>query len=187
MLDRIRPFAAATALVALTFAAIPQPIAVAQSEEAGLRADARAALDSLYRQTPSAKLLGDKAKGVLVFPNVVKAGFIVGAQYGDGVLMKGGKVTGYYNTVAGSVGYQAGVEKFGYALFFMTDSALAYLDRSDGWELGVGPEVVIVDQGLAAQLSTTTAKSDVYAFYFDQKGLMAGVSIQGTKITRMTN
>jgi lipid-binding SYLF domain-containing protein len=152
--------------------------------EAGLRADARAALDSLYKQTPSARTLAEHAKGVLVFPNIVKAGFIVGAQYGDGVLFKGGKAAGLYNTITGSVGYQAGVEKFGYAMFFMTDSALAYLDRSEGLELGVGPEVVIVDQGLAASLSTTTAKKDIYVFYFDQKGLMAGVSIQGTKITR---
>ncbi|MFN2378152.1 MAG: YSC84-related protein [Candidatus Binatia bacterium] len=185
MFDSIRPLAAAFLLA--TAAVVTAPGHAFADDEAGLRADARAALASLYAQTPSAKTLGDEAKGILVFPNVVKAGFIVGAQYGDGVLMKGGKTTGYYNTITGSVGYQAGVEKFGYALVFMTDAALQYLDKSDGWELGTGPEVVIIDQGAAASISTTTARKDVYAFYFDQKGLMAGVSIQGTKITRLGN
>jgi lipid-binding SYLF domain-containing protein len=166
--------------------AIFHPPTIASAESAaGLSADAHAALNSLYSQTPSAKTLANSAKAILVFPNVVKAGFIAGAQYGDGVLLKGGKTSAYYNTMTGSVGFQAGVEKFGYVLFFMTNNSLKYLDRSDGWELGVGPEVVIVDVGAAAQLSTTTAKKDIYAFFFDPKGLMGGVSIQGTKITRI--
>ena len=188
MITRFRPITAALLIAAAAFVIVPAYHAVAETDaqaDAGLRADARAALASLYSQTPAAKALGDQAKAVLVFPNVVKAGFIVGAQYGNGVLLKGGKTVGYYNTVQGSVGYQAGVEKFGYALFLMTDSAVKYLNDSQGWELGVGPEIVIVDQGAAAQLSTTTAKKDVYAFYFDQKGLMGGVSIQGTKVTRL--
>lgn len=188
MITRFSPITAAVFLAAATFLTIPVGSAFAETQaesDADLRADSRAALASLYSQAPAAKALGESAKGVLVFPNVVKAGFIVGAQYGTGVLLKGGKTTGYFNTVQGSVGYQAGVEKFGYALFLMTDSAVKYLDDSQGWELGVGPEIVIVDQGAAAQLSTTTAKKDVYAFYFDQKGLMGGVSIQGTKVTRL--
>jgi lipid-binding SYLF domain-containing protein len=172
-------------LVTVTIALAAQPGMAAAEDAAGLRADARAALDSLYRQTPSAKVLANNAKAVLVFPNVVKAGFIGGAQYGEGVLMRGGKWTSYYNTIQGSVGFQAGVEKFAYALFFMTSSAVSYLDKSDGWELGVGPEIVIVDVGGAAQLSTTTAHKDIYVFFFDPKGLMGGVSIQGTKITRI--
>lgn len=187
MITRLRPITAAL-LMAAAFAMLPAHSVLAETDaeaDAGLRADSRAALASLYSQTPAAKSLGEQAKAVLVFPNVVKAGFIVGAQYGNGVLLKGGRTVGYYNTVQGSVGYQAGVEKFGYALFLMTDSSVNYLKQSHGWELGVGPEVVIVDQGAAAQLSTTTAKKDVYAFYFDQKGLMGGVSIQGTKVTHL--
>jgi len=192
MITRIRPILAALTISAATFVAsivmVPAPGAFAETDaeaDAGLRADSRAALASLYSQTPAAKALGEQAKAVLVFPNVVKAGFIVGAQYGNGVMLRGGKTVGYYNTVQGSVGYQAGVEKFGYALFLMTDSAVKYVNDTAGWELGVGPEVVIIDQGGAAQLSTTTAKKDVYAFYFDQKGLMGGVSIQGTKVTHL--
>lgn len=188
MTTRIRPTIAALIFAAAVLVIVPAHSAFAETDaeaDAGLRADSRAALASLYSQTPAAKSLGESAKAILVFPNVVKAGFIVGAQYGNGVLLRGGKTTGYYNTVQGSVGYQAGVEKFGYALFLMTDSAIKFLNDSHGWELGVGPEIVIVDQGAAAQLSTTTAKKDVYAFYFDQKGLMGGVSIQGTKVTHL--
>ena len=91
----------------------------------------------------------------------------------------------YYNTVAASYGLQAGLQKFGYALFFMNDSALKWIDKSDGWEIGVGPSIVVVDVGAAASMTSTTAQSDIYAFFFDQKGLMAGLGLQGTKITRL--
>ncbi len=92
---------------------------------------------------------------------------------------------GYYNMVAGSYGLQAGVQSFDYAMFFMTDSALDYLNSSAGFEVGVGPSVVVVDAGIAKSLTTTTAKDDVYAFIFGQKGLMAGLGLQGSKITRI--
>jgi lipid-binding SYLF domain-containing protein len=92
---------------------------------------------------------------------------------------------GYYNTVAASYGLQAGIQEFGYALFFMSDSALQYLNKSDGWEIGVGPSVVIVDAGVAKSLTTTTARKEIYAFIFSQKGLMAGLGLQGTKVTRI--
>ena len=158
--------------------------AMAESAQ-GLEEDARAALASLYSNQSGAKALGDKAVGILVFPSIVKAGFIVGAQYGEGVLFKGGEVTGYYHSVAASYGLQAGIQKYGYALFLMTDAAVKYLDKSDGWELGSGPSIVVVDEGFARSMSTTTLQSDVYAYIFDQKGLMAGLGIQGSKITRV--
>jgi lipid-binding SYLF domain-containing protein len=148
-------------------------------------ADANAALKQLYADTPAAKMIGDKAKAVLVFPNIVKAGFIVGAHYGKGVLLENGKLVAHYNSVAASYGLQAGVQSFGYAMFLMTDKALQYLDKSDGWELGVGPSIVVVDLGKAKSLTTTTLKDDVYAFIFDQKGLMAGLGLQGSKITKL--
>jgi len=144
-----------------------------------------AGLKLLYAKNAGAKALGAKAKGVLVFPNIVKGGFIVGGQYGQGALRKKGKTAGYYNTVAASFGFQAGAQKFGYAMFFMTDEALAYLEKSDGWEIGVGPSVVILDEGAAAALTSSTARSDVYAVFFNPSGLMAGVSLEGTKITRI--
>lgn len=147
--------------------------------------DANIALNDLYKKVPGTRELGAKAKGILVFPAIYKAGFIVGAQGGDGVLKKGGKTVAYYRTVAASYGFQAGVQRFGYALFFMDDAALAYLDKSGGWELGSGPSLVIADEGFGKSLSTTTLQSGVYAFIFDQKGLMGGIGIQGSKITRI--
>ena len=122
---------------------------------------------------------------MLVFPNVLKAGLIVGAQYGKGALRKDNKTIGYYNTVAASYGLQAGAQSFGYAMFFMTEDALEYLKNSSGWEIGVGPSVTVVDEGLARSLTTTTAKDDIYVFFFGQKGLMAGFGIQGSKITQI--
>jgi lipid-binding SYLF domain-containing protein len=174
------------ALVALLYFAFAMLLPTAShAAGAALEGESAAALQSLYRNTPAARALGDKAKGVLVFPSVLKAGLIVGAQGGDGVLYKSGKSAGFFNTSAVSVGYQAGAQKFGYVLFFMSDSAMQYLASNQGWELGVGPSIVVVDAGVAKTLSTTTAHSDIYAFIFDQKGLMAGMGLQGAKISRL--
>ncbi|WP_024297158.1 YSC84-related protein [Methylomicrobium lacus] len=144
------------------------------------------ALQDLYESTPAARSLAKKAKGILVFPRIVKAGFMVGAQYGrGGALRVKGRTTGYYNSVSASYGMQAGVQAFGYALFFMNDEALNYLERSEGWEIGMGPSIVVVDAGKAKTLTTTTAKDNVYAFIFGQRGLMAGLGLQGSKISRI--
>lgn len=161
------------------------PAAVQAASATEIRRDASAALKKLYAGTPKAKELAANAKGILVFPSVVKAGFLVGGLFGEGVLLKDGKAVAYYNTVAASYGLQAGVQKYGYAMFLMNDAALQYLDKSDGWELGTGPSVVVVDQGVAGGLSTSTARDDVYAFIFSQKGLMAGIGLQGSKITKI--
>ena len=141
------------------------------------------ALQKLYAKSSKAKELSEKAVAILVFPDIVKAGFIVGGQYGEGELIRDGKVIGYYNTVSGSYGLQAGIQKYGYALFFMSESALKWLDKSDGFELGTGPTIVVVDTGAAGSLTTTTAQSSIYAFFFNQKGLMGGLGLQGTKVT----
>lgn len=144
-----------------------------------------AALARLYETTPAAKSLAANAKGILVFPNVIKAGFIGGAEYGKGAMRKKGRTTGYYNIVAGSYGLQAGVQSFGYAMFFMNDGALASLDSDRGFEVGVGPNIVVLDEGMARTVTNTTLRDDVYAFVFGQKGLMAGMGLQGSKITRI--
>ena len=147
--------------------------------------DSTQALTTLYQSTPGAEALAEKSKGVLVFPGIVKGGFIIAGQYGDGALRKHGKTVGYYRSIEGSVGLQAGAQSFGYVLFFMDNESLRYLDKSDGWELGTGPTLVVLDKGFAKELSTTTMHKGVYAFVFDQKGLMAGIAIQGSKITRI--
>jgi len=169
-------------MAAVTFVGPNQACAASAAE---IDRNVDAALKTLFDKSESARALAEKAKGVLVFPAIVKAGFIVGGQYGEGALRENGKTVGYYNSVAASYGLQAGIQKFGYALFFMSDSALKWIDKSDGWEIGTGPSIVIVDVGAAGSLTTTTAKSDIYAFFFSQKGLMAGIGLQGTKVTRI--
>lgn len=147
--------------------------------------DVDSAIAKLYSSSPAAKELSKVSKGILMFPSVVKGGLIIGGEYGKGALRVGGKTTGYYSTAAASYGLQIGAQSFGYAMFFMTESALNYLKESSGWEIGVGPNIVVVDEGLARSLTTTTAKEDIYVFFFSQKGLMAGLSIQGSKITEI--
>ncbi|WP_139558836.1 lipid-binding SYLF domain-containing protein [Methylotetracoccus oryzae] len=143
-----------------------------------------AALQRLYATTPKARELAKRASGILVFPGVVRAGFIGGAKFGTGALRERGRTSGYYNVVAGSYGLQAGVQSYDYAMFFMTPKALDYLKESQGWEVGSGPTLVVVDSGVANAMTTTTLRSDVYTFISSQKGLMAGLGLQGSKITR---
>ncbi len=169
--------------------ALPISIAATQSAHAESVADlnneANQSLQKLYSTHPFAKQLSKRAKAILVFPNIIKAGLVFGGAYGEGVLLEGGKADKYYNSVSGSWGFQAGAQSFGYAVFLMSDKAVNYLDKSQGWEIGVGPTVVVVDEGAAKNLSTSTLKDDAYAFIFDQQGLMLSVSIEGTKISRI--
>ncbi len=176
-------------VVAIMMMAVFSAVGFTQSAMAAsarqINHDVDVALKKLYAKSPAALELSKVARAVLVFPSIVKGGFIVGGQYGEGALRIEGKTAGYYNTVAASYGLQVGLQKFGYALFFMDGESLAYLSKSDGWEIGVGPSIVIVDEGVARSLTTTTAREGVYAFFFDQKGLMAGLGLQGAKITRI--
>jgi lipid-binding SYLF domain-containing protein len=150
-----------------------------------LTRESRQALQQLVAHNPAAARANSKALAVLVFPNVVKAGFIVGAQGGKGVLFMHGHPNGRYRTVAASYGLQAGAQKYGYALFFMDDKSVDWINHTRGWEIGTGPSVVIVDKGMARSFSTNTLQSGIYAFIFDQKGLMAGLGLQGSKIKRL--
>jgi lipid-binding SYLF domain-containing protein len=159
------------------------PVAV-EDTPAEITKNAQAALDSLYAQVPGAKALGAKAHAILVFPKVTKAGLGIGGQHGEGALFQGGKSVGYYKTTGASIGLQAGAQTYGYAMFFMNEKALQQLDKADGFEVGVGPSVVVLDEGKAKTVTTTTAKDDIYAFIFGQKGLMAGLGIQGNKISK---
>jgi len=151
---------------------------------ADLVSDSRQALQQLVGQNPAAAKAKSKAVAILVFPKVVKAGFIVGAQEGRGILFQGGRATGRYRTVAASYGLQAGVQEYGYALFLMNQKAVDWVNNTRGWEIGTGPSVVIVDKGMARSFSTDTLHSGIYAFIFDQQGLMAGLGLQGSKIMR---
>jgi lipid-binding SYLF domain-containing protein len=166
-----------------TLAAPLQSAHAATAEE--LNADGTAALQRLYAQSSKAVRLGRTAHAILVFPRIVKAGFIVGGQGGEGVLFVRGRPVGYYKIGAVSYGLQAGGQAFSYALFLMNEGALAYLNRSDGWAIGSGPSVVVIDKGKAMSNTSTTITQDVVAFPFGQSGLMAGLGLEGSKISQI--
>jgi lipid-binding SYLF domain-containing protein len=158
---------------------------VANGGDAELVAKAQAALQELYRVTPEAQALQSQAKAIVVFPDITKAGFIVGAEGGKGVMFgPDGKVLGYYRARAVSYGLQAGAQSFSEALFLLTDSAITSLTSGAGLSVGSGPSIVVVDAGAAKSMTTTTLKSDVYAFLFGQQGLMAGIGLQGQRIVK---
>jgi lipid-binding SYLF domain-containing protein len=171
---------AASALALATFGSLSF---AATAED--LDKDAAQALAALYKTNPVAETIAKKARAILVFPKITKAGLVFGGSYGEGVLMRGGKVTDYYNSVSASWGWQAGAESYAYFVFLMSDKATKYLATSKGWEFGVGPSVVVVNEGIAKNLTTTTLKDDAYAFVSDQQGLMASLSVEGTKISRI--
>ncbi len=177
----------AAGLLALALAATStlnaRPALAASAAE--INRNANAVLAKLYEKHPDAKKLASQAKAILIFPSIYKAGFMFGAQYGEGVLRRGNKSVGYYNTVAASYGWQAGAQAFGYALFFMNESAISYLDKSDGFEVGVGPSIVVMDEGMGKSMTSSTVTQDIYAVIFDQKGMMAGAGVQGSKISKI--
>jgi lipid-binding SYLF domain-containing protein len=153
---------------------------------AQLQADSQTALQSLYAANPKARALGDKAYAILVFPTVIKAGFLMaGMQRGDGVLLEKGTVAGYYNTTSVNGGPQIGAQTFSYALFFMTKDDLRNLNNSAGFNLGAAPSLTVADAGVAAT-SSLYSLHGIKAFIFGQKGLMAGVGLSGTKISQYT-
>jgi lipid-binding SYLF domain-containing protein len=180
-------------LAAVAFAtALVVPVAIGASTSAQARSTAQEinkganeALERLLESNPLAADIAKKSRAVLIFPSIVKAGLIFGGAYGEGTLRRGTAVLGYYNSFSASWGLQAGAQSYGYAVFLMNQNAIDYLERSEGWEIGVGPTVVLVNEGAAKNLSTTTLKDDAYAFIFGQKGLMAGISIEGSKVSKI--
>ena len=181
----IRSFFAATAIIALGAISGCASTATSASARAELSTDSSQAINKLIRENQAAAAISRQARAVLVFPSIVKAGLGLGGAYGEGELRRGGTTVDYYTSFTGSWGLQAGAQSYGYAVFLMNEDAIDYLQRSDGWEIGAGPTVVVVNRGVAENLSSSTLQDDAYAFIFDQKGLMAGVSIEGTKVSRV--
>jgi lipid-binding SYLF domain-containing protein len=172
--------------VALATAFGPLAATTARAASAGELADrGESALRSLEEHHERSRFFARSAKAVLVFPSILKAGFVFGGESGNGVLLEHGRPVGFYNLSGGSWGLQIGVQDFSYALFFMTDSALNYLKQSDGFSAGTGPSIVVINAGAAAEEDVTTLTHDVYAFPFNGKGLMADLTLQGTKISRI--
>ena len=171
-----------TLILTALICGVPQARAQSAAE---IDAAARAALRGLYADNAKAHAVRIKAVAVLVFPSITKGGFLIAAQHGNGALFMHHGTVGYYKSVAASYGLQAGIQKFGYALFFTKPSALNYLHKAGGWELGSAPSLVVVDKGMAGSLNTTHLNKDIYAFFFNQKGLMGGLGLQGAKITEI--
>jgi lipid-binding SYLF domain-containing protein len=181
-------------VAAATFAFLPScatndPVTLtnaANTSASQLTRDSRAALASLYSQNAGARALGRQARAIVVFPSITRAGFVFGGQAGNGTMFRNnGSVAGHFQTTSASWGLQAGIQTFGYALFLMDDEAIRNINRSGGWEIGGSPSLVIVDRGMATSLSTTSINRGTYAVFFDQRGLMAGLGLQGSKITRI--
>lgn len=159
--------------------------AVHAASAAQIERDVRIAARQLYANNPEARALARQAEAVLIFPSIVKAGFLFGGSFGEGALLEHAHISGFYATAAASYGFQAGVEQYGYALFFMDHASLSYLKRSRGWAIGAGPSVTVLNKGFTKSLSTTNLQKGVYAVFFNQQGLMAGAALQGSKITRI--
>jgi len=144
-----------------------------------------AAIERFHRQVAGGSDFLKAAKGILVMPNVVKAAFIVGGEYGEGALRIGGKTVAYYNTVSGSIGFQFGGESKDIILCFMSDEALKNFRASKGWEAGVDGNVALISIGAGQRADTTTSQDPIVGFVFDAKGLIADISIKGAKFTKL--
>jgi lipid-binding SYLF domain-containing protein len=166
-------------------ATLVAPAAWADDDAAKLARDSRQALDKLLGKDDDARRLNARALAVMVFPEITKAGFIVGAQNGQGALFMGPQVVGFYQITAGSFGLQAGAQKSGLALFFMNRQALDYVRNNHGFSIGAGPSVTAINKGASKHLGTATGLQDIYAVPFNQRGLMAGVTITGSKISEI--
>jgi lipid-binding SYLF domain-containing protein len=175
---------ASTLLSILLIALSPPQIShAASAREIDVSVDV--ALKRFYSDVKGSKEFEKTAKGLLVLPNVIKAGFIIGGEYGEGALRTGGKTVDYYNIAAGSFGFQIGAEKKDIIIAFMTDSALKQFRESSGWEAGVDGNIALIDLGGGQRIDTTTVKDPIIAFVFDVKGLMADISLKGSKFTKL--
>jgi len=160
---------------------VPSHAATAREIEAG----ADAALERFAREVSGAKEFLDAAKGVLIIPKVLQAGFVIGGEYGEGALRIGGKTVSYYSIVAGSVGYQIGAQQKDIILIFMEETAVAKFRVSENWQAGVDGTVALADMGAEGSIDTTKLKQPIVGFVFGQKGLMAGAMIAGSKFTKL--
>lgn len=143
------------------------------------------ALERFFKQVKGAGEFARSAKGMLILPGVVKAGFVVGGEYGEGALQIGGKTVEYYNIVAGSFGFQIGAQSKDIIIAFMTEEALKNFRSSEGWEAGVDGNVALLDVGAGERIDTNTLKDPIVGFVFGVKGLMADVSIKGSKFNKL--
>lgn len=154
-------------------------------KRASIDANVNGAMTKLYAQDPESRAMVAKARGVLVFPSIVSAGFVVGGSYGQGALLVGGRTVGYYSTTAGSVGLLAGADSKAVYILFMTDESLSKFRASNGWTAGADASVSLLKTGASANVDTQTAQQPVVGYVLTNAGLMANLAIDGTKISRL--
>lgn len=171
------------AIVMSLTAALSSPGQAATAAE--INADAYATMQKFESRVRGGYDLSRRAAGILVFPSVVKAGFGVGGEYGEGVLLIGGQPAAYYNTVSASVGFQLGAQARSVVIMFMTQQALSSFRRKQGWKVGVDGSVAIVTVGVGGAIDTNTINKPVIGFILDQKGLMYNLTLEGSKISRI--
>lgn len=184
MTHTLRSMFTAVACVASVISPLAMPAAQARSA-AQISAQGARTLADLEAVEPRSRYFANHAHAVLIFPSIIKGGLIFGGEHGNGVLLRHGRTQGYYSLTGGSWGLQAGFQDFSYVVFLMTDGAVRHLNRSGGWSVGTGPSVVVINQGANAVANTETMKQDVVAFPFNGKGLMADLTLQGTKISHI--
>lgn len=158
---------------------------VEAASKAEINANVRATLTTFYSQVKSGRELANKATAILVFPDVFKAGFGIGGEYGEGAMLEHGKTTGYYNTAAASIGFQIGAQMKSQIIMFMTRDALRGFKSSEGWKAGVDGSVALITVGAGGQIDSNTVKDPIIGFIFSNKGLMYNLTFEGSKITRI--
>ncbi|MFL9898404.1 YSC84-related protein [Paraburkholderia fungorum] len=155
------------------------------SKRQSIDASVDGTMSRLFTTVKGSRELVSKARGVLVFPSVLQVGFVVGGQYGEGSLRVGGGTVGYYSTISGSFGLQAGAQSKAIIFLFMTQDSLDKFRNADGWSVGADASVALVKMGANGAIDTTTATAPVEVFVLTNTGLMADISLQGTKVTRL--
>lgn len=155
------------------------------ASKAVIDAEVNDALKRFYSEVGGAKELASKARGILVFPSVIKAGFGIGGEYGEGALRVNNRTVAYYSTTAASIGFQIGAQSKTVILLFLTKKALRDFQESDGWEVGVDASVALLKVGAGGSLDTTNVKAPVVGVVFGNKGLMYNLTLEGSKMTRI--
>jgi lipid-binding SYLF domain-containing protein len=179
----LRKIALTSLFALLTFAA-PAPSAEAASARE-IDGGTHETLERFFNKIGGARELASKSVGLLVFPSVVKAGFGVGGEYGEGALLVRGDTVGYYNSVSASIGFQLGVQERSVIIAFMTPQALAQFRQTAGWKIGADASVAIITVGIGGSIDTNKITSPVVGFILDPKGLMYNLTLEGSKISRI--
>lgn len=172
-------------LIAVALAIFFFPLPAIAASKVEIDAKVEVALDEFYEHSAAGKKLAGKAKGMLVFPSVIKAGFGIGGEFGEGALIIGGKTVGYYNVAAASIGFQLGAQVKSEIIMFMTQDALGSFRKSDGWEAGVDGSVALITIGAGGEIDTINITDPIIGFIFSNKGLMYNLSLEGSKITKI--